>query len=230
MDSLAKLREASEAKLIPRAMAKRVESKMKNVFDGVAKVEKASGLRYPPYYVEPLLVVSTSGQELGELGVLYARTIPLEVESRLEIWIQLSAALVAFGSKTTVRTVLAHEFLHYVELAKRLVKFEVASEEVSTTLFEATYRDYEALAEPSKIFKDKALVRLLKKKFSDGLVDTKLQENTVKMWLEAKLPTVNLPPEGNVIRIPAAIIPEVNLDPGLIARLEELERQPVNLD
>ncbi len=191
---------------------------------GVRRIETASGLGYPPLYVEPVLPVAASSVETGQIGVLYARTLPVEAGGRLEIWIQLSAPLVLFASKWTLQAVLAHEFMHYVELVRRFTRMDTASEEVSTTLFEAQYADKDVLFDPLLLFKDKRLINLVKKKFPKGLMDDKLQNKTLKQWLERGLPAARLPPESNIARVKVISILNASFDPVLKTKLSELEQ------
>jgi len=125
---------------IPRAIAKKVRLKMPTVEGAVSRVEVASGLRYPPYYIEPILPVSKGGGEYGQMGVLFARVIPMTVTGSLLILVQFTAALVAYGTKATIEAVAAHEFTHYVDLVRRLSTVNVSSDEAATTLYEAHSR------------------------------------------------------------------------------------------
>ena len=47
----------------------------------------------------------------------------------------------AYGLKGTVHAVLAHEFLHYLELARRASRMEMVSDEVTSSLFESEFAD-----------------------------------------------------------------------------------------
>ncbi len=76
VDPLILLDQAVAQEKVPRAMAKKVRIHMKYVLAAVERVEKASGLRYPPYYVEPSLPLSKTGSEYGQTGVLFARVMP----------------------------------------------------------------------------------------------------------------------------------------------------------
>lgn len=197
---------------------------MKYVAEEVAKVEAASGLTYPPYYVEPVLHVTQSGVEYGAMGVMYARTIPVETVGGLELWVELSAPLVLYSTKTTLRAVLAHELLHYIEYARRFLRIEVTSDETATTLFEASYADMGRLQDPQLVFNDKRLIRLIKKRFPDGLEDDKLNEKTAARWIEKGLPVRVVPPEGNVVRVPMRLLLNFHIDPLLRLKIDELER------
>ncbi|MGB9659335.1 MAG: hypothetical protein ACPLY9_02255, partial [Nitrososphaerales archaeon] len=191
MDPLIKLEEVEKSGKLPLSILNKIKRRMKYLYEGIAKIEQASGLKYPNYYIEPKLPLSSSQVEKGQIGVLYARTIPTEGMLGLEILVQISAPLVAFGLKTTIQAVLAHEFLHYIEFMKRFSKLDIVSDSLSTSLFEALYSDYERLFEPKLIFKDKRLVNLINKKFSNGLEDKRLNEKTLKEWIEKGLPTLN---------------------------------------
>lgn len=225
MDPLIKLEEAERFGKLPSSLLDKIKRRMKYLNESIAKIESASGLKYPSYYIDPILPLSSSQVEKGQIGVIYARTIPVEGVLGLEILIQISAPLVAFGLKTTIRAVLAHEFLHYIEFMRRFSKLDIVSDSISTSLFESLYSDYERLFEPNLIFNDKRLVNLVKKKFSNGLEDKRLNEKTLKEWIERGLPTVNLSPNDNIIRLPVSSILKMKIDPTLKLRLKELEKR-----
>jgi hypothetical protein len=225
LDPLIKLEEAERFGKLPSSLLDKIKRRMKYLNESIAKIESASGLKYPSYYIDPILPLSSSQVEKGQIGVIYARTIPVEGVLGLEILIQISAPLVAFGLKTTIRAVLAHEFLHYIEFMRRFSKLDIVSDSISTSLFESLYSDYERLFEPNLIFNDKRLVNLVKKKFSNGLEDKRLNEKTLKEWIERGLPTVNLSPNDNIIRLPVSSILKMKIDPTLKLRLKELEKR-----
>ena len=209
---------------LPRSIVKKIKARVKYVNDGISRIEKASGIVYPPYNIRPIVLLSESEVELGQRGVIYARVIPEEGPAGLLISIELSAPLVAFGLKGTIQAVLAHEFMHYVELVRKFTSLDLLSDETVGTLHETIYSDYERLYEPKWLFQDRGLIRLLNSRFVDGLVDDRLNRNTLKKWVEKDLPSAILPPDANVVRIPIASILRTNFDPLLKNRLEELEK------
>jgi len=225
LNPLRRLEEAERSRKLPLHILNKIKKRMKYAEEGIARIELASGLKYPSYYIEPILPLSSSQVETGQIGVLYARTIPLEGILGLEILVQLSAPLIAFGLKTTIRAVLAHEFLHYIEFVRRFSKLDIVSDSLSTSLFEALYSDHERLFEPKLVFDDSRLVNLVNKKFSNGLNDKRLHERTLKEWIEKGLPTVTLSPNNNVIRLPVSSILKMKIDPLLKLKLGELERK-----
>ena len=68
-------------------------------------------------------------------GILFARTIPIFANNSVQIIIQISAPLIAYGLKGTIHAILAHEFLHYLELTSRLSKMNIVSDELSSNIF-----------------------------------------------------------------------------------------------
>ena len=209
---------------LPRSIVKKIKARVKYVNDGISRIEKASGITYPPYNIRPMILLSESAVELGQRGVIYARVIPEEGPAGLLISVELSAPLVAFGLKGTIQAVLAHEFMHYVELVRKFTTLDILSDETVGTLHETIYSDYERLYEPKWLFQDRGLIRLLNSRFLDGLVDDRLNKNTLKKWVHKDLPSKILPPDANVVRIPIASILRTNFDPLLKNRLEELEK------
>ena len=206
------------------AVAKKVKAKSKNIVAAVARVERASGLAYPPYYVEPSLPLATTSVEFGSVGALYARVIPAKFEGRLTIIVQFTAPLLIFGLKGTVEAVAAHEFTHYVDLVRRFSRMQVTSDERVSTLFESEYADEERVVDPMKIFtNDKKLAALVEKKFRGGLSDDKLNEKVAKSWIEKGLPTKRVAPEENVASVGVDVIANPVFDPMVLAKIRELE-------
>src|SRR5215831_13253450 len=155
--------------LIPQRINKVINTKFQFLTQGISRVENASGMKYPPYYVEPRLIVSTSPVERGQFGIMFARTIPIVLEDELTIVVQITAPLILFGRVGTIHAILAHEFLHYLHLIRKIIKMDVLSDEISPSLFEQSYVDLSRLIQEKIVFKnDPFLVRLLSRKFTSG--------------------------------------------------------------
>ena len=213
-----KIRELFDGRFL-KSIYKRVE-----VLDSCVKeVEVSANLKYPDYYVEPILPIYT-GSSSG-IAVYYARTLPYSTPSGLDIVIQLTAALISYGSKSSLKTVLAHEFLHYLDLVRRMSKFEILSDEISSNTFEAMYSDLERTVKPEYVYSDKKLIRSIRKKFVDGFEDKSLKEKTLDRWINKRKPVVELPPEENIVRIPVNMVLTVKFDPILLLRIRDLEKK-----
>src|SRR5439155_17135682 len=139
--------------------------------------------RYPPYYVDPTLPLAVTSVEYGSMGAFFARVIPAAYEGKLSIIVQFTAPLLLFGAKGTIEAVAAHEFTHYLDLVRRISRTTMLSDERVSTLFEAGYADEERVVSPSRVFATyKALARLVGKKFTPNLTDSKLDEKVSRSW------------------------------------------------
>ena len=150
---------------------------------------------------------------MGGLGVLYARTVPVDVNGRVEILVEVTAPLLLYSTKVTLRLVLAHEFLHYVELVRNFTKLDVVSQITSTSMYEERYSDYSRAIDPSKVFSNKKLVSDLKKRTSAGLDDEKLNEKCKTRWIEKGLPIAKIPLGSNQVRVSMESIVRSTFDP-----------------
>lgn len=224
MDPLVLLDQAVAQEKVPRALAKKVRLRIKLLQGAVARVEKASGLRYPPYYIEPILPVSKGGGAYGQMGVLFARVIPTTVTGSLVILVQFTAALVAFGTKGVIEAVAAHEFTHYVDLVRRLGTVNVTSDEQATTLYEASFADSERVVPPKLLYSEKALVALLTRKFKDGLHDPALNKKVEDSWIAKDLPIRWVGPEDNVVRLGMGVVATARFDPAVMAKVAEMQK------
>ena len=165
MNPLLKVREAFHNGVLPKKEYSLIVKRFPIVVSGITRIEKASGVDFPMAYVEPSITISSSGTNSFEYGILFARTIPVVVKNTLQVVIQISAPLVAYGLKGTIHAILAHEFLHYLELMRKISNMELISDEISTNLFENVYADSEKLFEPRAVFTDKTLLLHITKVF-----------------------------------------------------------------
>src|SRR5579872_2194743 len=171
----------------------RIVLRSKLLRDAVSEIEKISGVSYPSYYVEPTLTVSVASDNYGGIGILYARTIPVDTAGRVEILVQVSAALLLYSTKSTLTRVLAHEFLHYLELVKKFSRGHLSSELSSNSLFEERFEDGKRVIDARKVFpRRKRLAADLDADFQIGFSDEKLNEKCRKLWIEKGLPTVKI--------------------------------------
>ncbi len=223
MDPLRKVEDAKFSNLIPQSVYKKIVTRFKFVQEGVKRVTKASGIKYPSYYIEPSTVLSVSTLEIDQVGILFARTIPIvSADNKVNIIVQLTAPLIAYGMKGTIHAVLAHEFLHYLELVGRMVKMDIVSDEISNTLFEGSYADLTRLFEPKAVFNDKSLIQLITKKFPEGFHDPKLESKCMKMWVKKGLPVVRISMDENTVRIPISAMANTEIDKNLKKKIYEL--------
>ena len=219
MNPLQKLSQSLENGVIPESTYELIQKRFHLVSDGIMRIEKASSIKYPTMYVEPSILISGSTNSL-DVGILYARTIPLIVHDSIHVVIQISAPLVAYGLKGTIHAILAHEFLHYLELVTRLSKTELLSDEISSNLFENVYSDNTRLLEPRSVFNDNMLISHITKKFPSGFHDYKLEDKVIKFWIEQKLPVSKISLDTNTVKLNATQLSNIKLDELLLQQLE----------
>lgn len=227
MDPLQRFNDINIRNKIPKSIFSKITKRMQYVEEGVKRIELISGIKYPQYYIEPILPISITSLEVGKYGALFARTIPTTTIQGVTIIVQLSAALIVFGNKGTIHGILAHEFLHYFEFVRRFTKMNNLSDEIVDTIFESQYADAERLYKPNLIFKDKskgpALIKLMRKKFKDHAVNTKLNNKTQNLWINKGLPTAKINPSTNIARISVSAITNTIFDPMVKQRINEIE-------
>ena len=223
MNPLLKVREAFQNGILPEKEYSLIVKRFPIVVSGISRIEKASGVNFPIAYVEPSVTMSSSSVNSFEYGILFARTIPIIAKNNFNVVIQISAPLVAYGLKGTIHAILAHEFLHYLELMRKISNMELISDEISTNLFENVYADSERLFEPRAVFTDKTLLSHITKKFPSGFRDYKLEDKVIKYWIEKNLPTTNITLDTNIAKISPELVSKIRLAPNFISKIKSFE-------
>ena len=223
MNPLLKVREAFQKGVLPEKEYSLIVNRFPIVISGISRIEKASGVNFPVAYVEPSVTMSSSSANSFEYGILFARTIPITTKNDLRVVIQISAPLVAYGLKGTIHAILAHEFLHYLELMRKISSMELISDEVSANLFESVYADSERLFEPRAVFTDKTLLSHITKKFPSGFRDYKLEDKVIKYWIEKNLPATNITLDTNIAKISPDLVSKIRLAPNLVSKIKSFE-------
>ena len=219
------MHEAHKNGLLPDKVHSLIVDRFRVTLAGIDRIEKASGINFPLAYIEPSIVTSHPNTGSFDYGILFARTMPVISNNTLEIIIQITAPLVAFGLKGTIHAILAHEFLHYLELVRRVSKMDMVSDEISSNLFESVYSDSTRLFEPRAVFNDKTLLLHITKKFPEGFRDYKLEDKVLKLWIQKKLPTINIALDTNIIKIPVDVLANTKIDPILLQKIERVEEK-----
>ena len=223
MDPLFKVKDAHENGIIPTKTFELVKERFNLVLTGIDRIEKASNLNFPIAYVDPSVVVSKS--KSFQYGILFARTIPFEYKNMIDVMIQISAPLVAYGLKGTVHAILAHEFLHYLELVSRMSNMEILSDQISGNLFENVFTDNTKLFKPQAVFTDKTLISHITKRFPLGFHDYKLESKTEQFWIKKNLPVTNITLDSNTIKISSNSLSKVKIEHNLLQRLEQIKEK-----
>lgn len=170
---------------IPEEIYQRIANRFQIITNRIERNERATRIKYPTYYVIPELVLSSSSLEYGRFGIFFARTIPtLAIGKKLNILVQITVPTVALGLVGTVCAILAQEFLHYLELLDRIIKVNMVSGEICSTMFEEKYADYHRLIKPGLVFgSDHILIRHISKRFNDRFRDNRVENKAIKDWI-----------------------------------------------
>ena len=219
MNQLQKVTQSFENGILPKSIFELIQKRFQLVINGIDRIEKASLIKFPIYYVDPSIIITGNTNSL-DVGILYARTIPLIVNDNVQVVIQVSAPLVAYGLKGTIHAILAHEFLHYLELVTRLSNTELLSDEISSNLFENVYSDNTRLLEPRSVFNDLTLISHITKRFPSGFRDYKLEDKVLKFWIQSKLPVSKISLDTNTIKLDAGKLSNIKFDELLLQQLE----------
>lgn len=229
MDPLHRVHEAYKNGLIPEKTYSLIVKRFGIAVSGIDRIEKASGIHFPIAYVEPAIVISKPNPDSFDYGILFARTIPVMSNNKLEVVIQITAPLIAYGLKGTIHAILAHEFLHYLELMRKISTMEVVSDEITGNLFESVFSDSTRLFEPRAVFSDKTLLLHITKKFPAGFRDYKLEDKTLKLWIEKKRPIINIALDTNIVKIPADVLANTSVNSTLLQKLVQIEEKVSHL-
>lgn len=223
------MKEAHLKGLIPDDVYDLVVKRFPITVEGINRIEKASGIRYPTAYVEPSIVISTPHPNSYEFGILFARTIPIFFDDKFHVVIQISAPLVAYGLKGTIHAILAHEFLHFLELMRKISKMNLLSDEITGNLFESVYADETRLFEPKAVFQDRTLLEHITKRFPTGFRDHKLEEKVIKFWLEKNLPKINISLDANTVKLSAESLSKIKIDSAFLHKIDQLEQKSAKI-
>jgi len=229
LDPLIRLKDAHTKGYIPDDVYSLVVNRFPIIVDGINRIEKASGIRYPTAYVEPSIVISSPDPNSYEFGILFARTIPVFYDDKFHVVIQISAPLVAYGLKGTIHAILAHEFLHFLDLTRKISKMDLLSDEVTGNLFESVYADETRLFDPKAVFNDRTLLNHITKRFPAGFKDYKLEDKVIKFWLEKGLPKINISLDANTVKLSAESLSKIKLDPAFLHKLDQLEQKSTKI-
>ena len=218
-DPLIKVRHAKEQGIIPSEIYKVIVDRFHIVEMGIQRIERASGLRYPYYYIDPTLIIAAPSSSAD------IQTIPVvKKNNEIDIVVQVTAPLVVYGLLGTIHAILAHEFMHHLELLSRIIKMEVVSDEISASLFENRYLDSGRLIEARFVFRSDSVLRdHITRKFPEGFKDTRLEEKTIKYWMNKGLPSISVSLDSNVTKIPVEAMAKLNVDQGVRDKIFEFE-------
>ncbi|HXT83197.1 MAG TPA: hypothetical protein VN704_02525 [Verrucomicrobiae bacterium] len=224
IDPLFKVKTAFDNKIIQDKTFNLILKRNTIVEDGIKRIQKLTNIEFPDYFIEPSLLISTSPLEFEQFSIMYARTIPIcDNENKIKIFIQLFAPLVIYGLKGTIHSVIAHEFLHYLDLINKIMNLKITTDDINNTLFENTYTDYEKTFDHNKVFKkDRYLIKCISKKFSEGFNDEQLNKKAIKLWIEKRFPIEKISIEKNFTKLSFLSMVNTEIDENIRKKVSEL--------
>lgn len=229
MDPLIRLKSAHSKGVIPDSVFDLIIKRFPLIIEGINRIEKASGIQFPIAYVEPSLVLSAPNPNSYEYGILFARTLPVMFDDKFQVVIQISAPLVAYGLKGTIHAILAHEFLHFLELVRKISKMDLLSDEISGNLFENVYSDETRLFEPKAVFNDRTLLAHITKRFPAGFRDYKLEDKAMKFWAEKNLPKTNISLDTNTVKLSVDSLSKIKIASSFISKIDQLQQKSLKI-
>ena len=213
--------------LLPGEIASRISERAGVLSDSIRRVERASGIRYPPSMVSPYLLILIYSNDVTYEVNVYARTLVKPSDAAgVEFNVEFTAPLVLYASRDSMDAIVAHELTHYLMLAKKFYSYSVTNEPITATIFEAGGLDMEMTIDPETIFRRRSkFLRLLKEKFQDGFKDEALERRVERRWLRRGLPVVRTKAEENVVRIPVENIARFSPDRNLVEKICAYDRR-----
>lgn len=224
LNPLVKINESYEKGILPKNIFIKIKERYRIVTSGIERIEHSAGIKYPTIYVEPSLIISNDTDK-SNYAILFARTIPFVYEDKFTVLIQISAPLVVYGLKGTIHAILAHEFLHYLDLMNKISKNKIISDEVSGNIFENVYSDATKLFKPKTVFNDRTLIKHISTRFAPQFSDSKLENKIIESWLKKKLPKTIIDLDYNNIKLSMKSLAKFELQPELLTKINEIEKK-----
>jgi hypothetical protein len=224
IDPLFKAKLALQRKLIDDSTFDLILRRKTIVENGITRIKNLTEIEFPQYFIEPSLLLATSPIEFEQFSIIYARTIPIcNRENKIQIFVQLFTPLIIYGLRGTIHSVIAHEFLHYLDLINKIINASITSDTQNNTLFENIYSDNERLFDYKRVFKkDKYLTKVISNKFKNGFEDQRLNNKAIKLWIQKKLPIEKLPIENNYIKLPFLSMVNTEIDEEIRKKIARL--------
>ena len=111
----------------------------------------------------------------------------------MDIIVQSSAPLMAYGQKSLIFALLSHELLHYLHFLSKITRMEIVSDDRIDSVYQGIYEDMTHLLDANIVFgNDNTFLRNIIKKFEYGFNDTSLQNKVIQQWIQEGLLSQNL--------------------------------------
>ena len=185
---------------IPWDLAEKGFKRIKTLKRSIEKLEEDSGLTYPEVMITPVLkiLLHSSGVESIVHGHIDFKkssegTIP---------YVNISLPFILNGTKRIYDCVLAHELLHYLYIAKKVITKDYFSleQKLGDTIISHMIFDEISQFKPETVFKNKTLIRNLEKKFDEIVNNEKFVKKIEKSWIGRNLPVLIIPEDQFIVK------------------------------
>ena len=187
MNPLVRIEQARQDGRIPPDAYKMIVDRAHIMYSGIDRIERASGISFPVSYVEPSILVTPPMQDPSSLACCTPEPSP-DTGRKAPGVIQVCAPLVSYGLRGTIHAVLAHEFLHYLELLSRISKMRLLSDEITGNVFESVYADETRLFGAWSGLYGQDASPPHHQKISIWLSGLQLEDKVMEHWIERGLP------------------------------------------
>lgn len=207
---------------IPWRVAVEGYRRIKRLLSSISIIEKGSGTPYPSIFIVPELRILIHEAEVG--AVIHAHIDFKRREGVVEPIISLSLPFLNLGRKAALTAVLAHEFLHYLYLAKKFLEsdFFTFQQSFGETVMGRLSLD-EAVQIPAKaVFKSRYLIDLVAERFQSLINDDRLMRRIEDEWISKDLPVVKLDPGDLIVHLSASEFVNLKFPREIISRVSQL--------
>ncbi len=186
---------------IPREISKRGYERSRILRSSVKVVERNALLPYPDVRVDPRLTIIL--HEAFVQAVLHAYLDVKRTKKGVKPLVTVSLPFLCLARKQQMTAVLAHEFLHYINMAMKFLGSDVFSlqQRFGGTITGHLLFDEAAQTPAEKVYKGRYLRELISKRFHSVINDESLTSRIEDEWVDIGLPTTTLGSEDLVVHL-----------------------------
>jgi hypothetical protein len=215
--------ESYSAGEIPWSLTLKGFRNLKKLKSSSEVVERNSDLPYPDIQVVPTLRLLLHEDDIQ--AVVHAHTDFLERKRRLRPVVTVTLPFLCFAGKAMYTAVLGHEFLHYLHIAKVLVKsgpFGLGQEFGGTVLGRLVF-DEAAGLEAGAVYEGSYLVSLVEKRFPEMMRDSEFLGEIRERWMDEGLPMISISSQDLTARFSAQELMSLHFPGDVLDRVSEID-------
>ncbi|RLG60717.1 hypothetical protein DRN86_01805 [Candidatus Geothermarchaeota archaeon] len=179
---------------IPWKFAENGLKRLKILKSSVKMLERDTNIPYPAIVITPVLKILV--HEAGVEAIIHGHIdFREDVRGNVVPVVNLSLPFLLNAKKHLYNYILAHEFLHYMFLAKKVVKADYFSlaQDLGETIISHMLFDESVKLDPKKVFKSRYILGLINKRYEKLINDEKFLKSIEENWVKRNLPTIFIP-------------------------------------